>query len=98
MTPGQRAVGILYVLRDYSPLTNVAALALLPIVLLPNTSDEITTVASGQHQQEVLVGLRAIFLLFYIAQKINLLILYHHIGLSRVLNFQSNEIWAVPCR
>ncbi len=97
MTMGQKAVGMLYVLRDYAPLTNVVALIFLPIVLLSRSSDD-KMIVSSRHQGLLLGGLQTVFLFFYAAQKINLYNLYRHVGIAQVLNFQSNEIWAAPCK
>lgn len=91
MTWSQRLVNMLYMLRDYAPVTNVLALALFPIALYPTqANDSILEQANS-------LWLRRTFLVAYIAYKLNHYNIYSQIGLSRVLNFQSNEIWAAPC-
>ena len=87
---------MLYMLRDYAPVTNILAMILLPIALFPAQTDEVATIslAHGSH----LYWLRGIFLAAFVANKINACVVYGHIGLSRVWNFQSNEIWAAPCK
>ena len=87
----QRLVNILYMLRDFAPVTNVLALALLPIALYPTQADDSVL------EQAESRWLRRIFLVAFIAYRANHRNVYNHIGLSRVLNFQSNEIWAAPC-
>ena len=87
----QRLVNILYMLRDFAPVTNVLALALLPIALYPTQADDSVL------KQADSLWLRRTFLVAFIAYKANHCMVYNHIGLSRVLNFQSNEIWAAPC-
>lgn len=91
MTWSQRLVNMLYMLRDYAPVTNVLALALLPIALYPTQADDLVL------EQANSLWLRRTFLIAYIAYKVNHYNVYSQIGLSRVLNFQSNEIWAAPC-
>lgn len=91
MPRSQRLVSMLFMLRDYAPVTNVLALALLPIALYPTQADD-----SALEQVDSL-WFRRIFLVAFIAYKVNHRNVYNHIGLSRVLNFQSNEIWAAPC-
>ena len=91
MTWSQRLVNMLYLLRDYAPMTNVLALALLPIALYPTQADDSVL------EQADSLWLRRTFLVAFIAYKLNHYNVYNHIGLSRVLNFQSNEFWAAPC-
>ncbi|KAL9071760.1 MAG: hypothetical protein Q9161_004024 [Pseudevernia consocians] len=90
MTWSQRLVNMLYMLRDYAPVTNVLALALFPIALYPTQADDSVL------EQANSLWLRRTFLVAYVAYKLNHYNVYSPIGLSRVLNFQSNEIWAAP--
>ncbi len=96
MTLSQRAVNILYALRDYSPVTTSLALLLLPIALYPTGSND-STIASPEHQRH-LSWLRNLFLVTYLSHKINIFIMYKHIGLSKLANFTSHEVWVAPCK
>lgn len=91
MTMSQRLVNMLYMLRDYSPVTNVLAMALLPIALYPTQADDSVLERFDS------LWLRRTFLVAFIAYKVNRRNVYNHIGLSRVLNLQSIAIWAAPC-
>jgi hypothetical protein len=93
MTLGQRAVNLLYAFRDLAPMTNTLALILLPLALCipqrPNTTANFK-IQSGR--------LRALYLATFFTNKIYSFIAYRHVGMNRVWNFQSNEIWAAPCK
>ncbi|KAL8743197.1 MAG: hypothetical protein Q9190_004432, partial [Brigantiaea leucoxantha] len=95
MTWSQRAVNMLYVLRDYAPITNMLAMVLLPIAIAPITQSGQSLNIPPEFRSHCDL-LWKLFLISLIAQKLNTWILYHHIGISPVLNFQSNEIWAAP--
>lgn len=93
MTLGQRAVNLLYAFRDLAPITNTLALLLLPLALcFPQPSN--TTEDFKIHSRR----LRALYLTTFLTNKIYYLIAYRHVGMDRVWNFQSNEIWAAPCK
>ena len=96
MTLPQRAVNLLYAFRDYAPVMNILALMVLPLVLHPRQrSEPLDTLPVYHHQLAIL---RNLFLFTFITNKIYYFIAYNHIGMSRVWNFQSNEIWAAPCK
>ena len=84
-------------LRDYAPLALVAALALLPYRL---RSDTITKVSNGDplNLKPSLRIHKYLLLATWLSNKVCYLVFYNHIGLSRVWYFQSNEIWAAPCK
>lgn len=94
MTLIQRGVGILQALREYAPVTNILALIVLPIVIFPTRSDEFATILS-QHDQ---FWLRTIFLVAFISSKANNIFVYAHVGMQRLANYQSCDIWCAPCR
>ena len=96
MTMSQRTVNMLYALRDYSPLMTCLALILLPIALLPTHPDQIAGI-STEHRSN-LFWLQLSFVTTFLSRKINSLIMYKHIGLSKVANFQSQEVWIAPCK
>ncbi|KAL9044833.1 MAG: hypothetical protein Q9214_002057 [Letrouitia sp. 1 TL-2023] len=93
MTAGQRAANGLYMLRDYAPLANVLALGALPCCLmLPYPSPPTATVSIANVRT-----LYALYVCSFLAHKLNTIICFGHVGLSRVYNFQAQEIWAAPC-
>ncbi|KAI4267940.1 MAG: hypothetical protein LQ337_008114, partial [Flavoplaca oasis] len=92
MTLAQRAVNILYMLRDYAPLALVVALALLPNVLRSDS----TSSAELPHVVPSLQIHKYLLLAAWLSNKVCYLAFYHYTGLSRVWYFQSNEIWAAP--
>lgn len=96
MTLSQRTVNMLYALRDYSPLMTSLALILLPIALLPTHPDQLAVISS-EHRSN-LFWLKLSFVTMFLLHKINSLIMYKHIGLSKVTNFQSHEVWLAPCK
>lgn len=90
----QRGVGILWALREYAPLTNVLALILLPLALLSYKQDEVTQATLKRSS----CWTWSSFLVYLFAKKVNNYILYGHVGLRRVMNFQSLDIWGSPCK
>ena len=94
MTWAQRGVGILMALREYAPVTNILALIVLPLALYPRQPDDFATITSSHDRY----WLRLIFLAAFLARKVNNYILYSHVGLRRVANLQSNDIWCAPCK
>lgn len=93
MTWPHRVIGFLMAVRDFCPLITVAALLVLPIALIPTESDEFSRI-NAQYPR---TWLRALFLAVRFTHKINDIIVYGHVGLQRVIKFQSNEIWVAPC-
>ncbi|KAI4176250.1 MAG: hypothetical protein LQ346_007917, partial [Caloplaca aetnensis] len=97
MDLAQRIVNVLYMLRDYAPIAVVLALVALPYVLHPPA---VLLTTSSSADLSDLEGsfqiLRYLLILSFILNKTCYLIFYHHVGLSRAWNFQSNEIWAAP--
>jgi hypothetical protein len=86
-------VGILQALREYAPITNVLALILLPLAMLPHRPDEFARLTS----QEGYKWIWGLFLASFVVRKVNNYVLYGHVGLREVLNFQSLDIWCSPC-
>ncbi|MCJ1281399.1 hypothetical protein MMC26_000718 [Xylographa opegraphella] len=93
MTWGQRAVGISMALREYAPITNVLSLILLPIAIAPSRSDQASLVA--EHLSSWF-WLRAVFAASFLCHKLNDFLLYGHIGLRRLANLRSMDIWCAP--
>lgn len=96
MDLAQKAVNVLYMLRDYAPVALVLALAVLPYELSAHNASS-TSSADLASLGPALRVHRALLLLAWFCNKLWYLVFYSHIGLSRVWNFQSNEIWAAPC-
>ncbi len=95
MTRGQRAVNMLYVLRDFSPIGITLAMVALPLAIFSAPQDGFSD-AVNEHAIS-LFWLTRLSIVVWIAQKINTWVLYRHIGLVRVANFQSQEVWTAPC-
>ena len=95
MTLAQRAVNLLYAFRDYAPVTNVLALLLLPLALLPSRTNEHSSILPDHRQS--LSTMKHLFIAAFVTNKAYYFTAYSHVGMSRVWNFQSNEIWAAPC-
>lgn len=96
MTTSQRAVNMLYALRDYSPVTTSLALVMLPIALLLTPTDELNIDSPVQRSQ--LFWIRVSFMVMYLTRQINGFVMYKHVGLSKVANFSSHEVWVAPCK
>ncbi|KAL8809572.1 MAG: hypothetical protein Q9200_003292 [Gallowayella weberi] len=94
MTALQTAVNMLYALRDYSPVTTSLALILLPVALYARRPDNIASPVP--ENINYLLWLQVLYTLTFIAHKINTCIMYHNVGLGRVQNFESHQIWASP--
>lgn len=96
MTWGQRVVGISMALRDYAPITNMISLILLPIATFPSQMDRYGSIVS-EHSGSW-SWLRSLFLVAYLARKLNNFVLYGNIGLQRLAILQSLDIWWAPCK
>ena len=101
MEPSTRAVNLIYIIRDYSPLTTVLAMALLPWVLIPSTgtdaNDDIFDAMAIEHRA-YLVWAQILFLAAYLSRTFHTYFMYRHVGLSRVANLFSQEFWSAPCK
>lgn len=96
MDLAQRTVNVLYMFRDYAPIALVMALAVLPYELRPIRVLTTPIVDFSQFDTSFQI-LRCSLLVSCILNRLCYLLFYYHIGLSRVWNFQSNEVWAAPC-
>lgn len=96
MTWGHRVVGISMALREYAPITNMLSLILLPIATFPSQMDRYGSIVS-EHSGSW-SWLRSLFLVAYLARKLNNFVLYSNIGLQRLAILQSLDIWCAPCK
>ncbi|KAL8784923.1 MAG: hypothetical protein Q9213_003665 [Squamulea squamosa] len=94
MTALQRAVNILYALRDYSPVTTSLALILLPSAVFPTASSRHTVPYTKN--SSYFFSIQILYTGTYLASKINTYIMYNDVGLARVQNHESHQIWASP--
>ena len=98
MKASVRAVNMIYVIRDYSPLTTILAMALLPYVLIPTTDrDDIFDSIATEHKV-YLIWAQRLFLATHLARAFHGYFMYRHVGLSRVANIHSQELWSAPCK
>ena len=95
MTPGQRAVSMLYVLRDFSPLGITVAMMALPLAIALFPTDRCAQIIHEYAGSSSLLKKLAITL--WTARIVNTWLMYRHIGFGRLANFQSQEIWTAPC-
>lgn len=96
MDLAQRAVNILYMLRDYAPSAVVLAVTVLPYQLYPSNASTLLSADTAYLGLSLRVH-RVLLLAAWFCNKLWYLVFYNNIGLSRVWYFQSNEIWAAPC-
>lgn len=95
MTWGQRLVHMLYALRDFAPLGTTIAMVALPLAVHRTTKSGSNHVLI-EYERDI-YWVKSLYILFWVVQKISNWVLYRHIGLVRVANFQSHEIWTAPC-
>ena len=98
MKPSIRAVNMIYVIRDYSPMTTVLAMALLPFVLIPATDANDVFSSIAIEHKAYLIWARRLFLAAHLARTFHGYFMYKHVGLSRVANIHSQELWSAPCK
>ena len=94
MSVGQRAVAMTMMFREYIPLVNILALVLFPLALCPW---RVGDMAMSLERREI-HRVQLLFVTMWIAGKVNNAVLYADVGVQGVLNFQSNEIWCIPCQ
>ena len=101
MKPSTRAVNLIYIIRDYSPLTTAFAMALLPWALIPPTTTanahDVFDAVTIEHRA-YLVWAQRLFLAAYLSRTFHTYFMYRHVGLSRVANIFSQESWSAPCK
>ena len=99
MKPSTRAVNLIYIIRDYSPLTTVLAMALLPWALIPpiSATDDAFDSIAIKHKA-YLVWAQRLFLAARLTRTFHTYFMYRHVGLSRVANIFSQELWSAPCK
>lgn len=98
MKPSTRAVNMIYIIRDYSPVTTVLAMALLPLVLIPTTAAGDVFDSIAIEHATYLIWAQRLFLVGHLARTFLGYFMYSHVGLSRVANILSQEWWSAPCK
>lgn len=97
MKASVKAVNRIYMLRDYSPLTTLLSMLLLPLVLLPTfDANDVWSTVSLQNSP-YLPWAQRLFLVSHTALAISTYITYHHVGLSQLSSIQAQDFWAAPC-
>lgn len=93
-----RIVNMLYIIRDYSPITTVLAMLLLPLVLMPTpgADDDFTLIANKQRVFNLWA--QTLFLATHLARTLHGYFTYRHLNLSHVANIHSQELWSAPCK
>lgn len=98
MKPSIRAVNMIYIIRDYSPMTTVLAMILLPFVLIPSTDANDVFDSIVIKHQAYLFWAQRLFLAAHLVRTFHGYFVYRHVGLSRVANIHSQELWSAPCK
>ena len=97
MKASVKAVNRIYMLRDYSPLTTLLSMLLLPLVLFPTfDANDVWSTVSSQNSP-YLAWTQGLFLVSHTALAMTTYITYHHVGLSQLSNIQAQDFWAAPC-
>ena len=93
-----RAVNLLYIIRDYSVITTVLAMVLLPLVLIPIPgTDDIFDTISAKHEAYLIASWR-VFVAAHLARTFHSYFTYRHVGPLRVANIHSQGLWSAPCK
>lgn len=97
MKASVKAVNRIYMLRDYSPLTTLLSMLLLPLVLFPTfDANDVWSTVSSQNSP-YLPWTQRLFLVSHTALAITTYITYHHVGLSQLSNIHAQDFWTAPC-
>ena len=83
-----------YVLRDFSPMAITLTMLALSLAIFFVPQDGVAIAVNGHATS--LFWLTRLSIVVWIAQKIETWVLYRHVGLARVANFQSQEVWTAP--
>ena len=79
-------------------MTTVLAMVLLPFVLIPTKgANDVFHSIAVKHKVH-LIWAQRLFLAAHLARTFNGYFMYRHIGLSRVANMHSQELWSAPCK
>ena len=97
MRASVKAVNRIYMLRDYSPLTTLLSMLLLPLMLLPTFGGDDVWGALWSQNSPYLPWTQRLFLVSHTILAINTYITFHHVGLSQLSNIQAQDFWAAPC-
>lgn len=93
MTWFQSAAGFIQSLGCYTPILFVVAALLLPLAVWPASRQ------SGNEAPHSCIPLiKWLFLAAYLAQKINLYIVYRHCGFKTARTLKLMSIWISPCK
>lgn len=98
MKPAIRAVNFLNFIRDYSPILTTSAMFLLPLVLIPTTDGADVFNSIAVTYKANIKWAQRLFLAAYLARTLLGFFTYRHVGLSRLANFRSQELWTAPCK
>lgn len=97
MKASVKAVNRIYMLRDYSSLTTLVSMLLLPLVMFPTSdANDVWSVFSSENSA-YLPWAQSLFLVSQTALAISTYITYHHVGLSQLKNIQAQDFWVAPC-
>ena len=93
-----RAVNMIYIIRDYSPILTVLAMIFVPVVLIPKSDAyDVFTSIIPRHRASLYWAQR-LFLAVYLTRTFHAYVTYSHVDLSRVANIHGQELWSAPCK
>lgn len=97
MKASVKAVNRTYMLRDYSSLTTLLSMLLLPLMLLPTLDGNDAWSTLSSQNPPYLTWAKRLFLVSHAMLAVNTYITYNHIGLSQLSNIQAQDFWTAPC-
>ena len=88
---------MIYIIRDYSPLTTILGMLLLPLVLIPTPGADDDLIAIANKHGLFIFWAQTLFLATHMARTLRVYLTYRHLNLSLVANIHSQEMWSAPC-
>ena len=91
MTFAQRVIAFLFATANLASMTNVIAVIVLPAAIMPTSDSAMNKVFASDRSRLVLA-----FLATTVARLVNDFLMYGNIGMQRMENVFSNDIWVAP--
>lgn len=98
MKPLVRAVNLLYMFRDYSPLMTCLAVLILPFALIPTAGSSVFYHPERSNYGSLIYMAQVLSLAAFLMGTARKYFTYQHMDLSKVSNIHAQEIWSAPCK